>query len=130
VAKLNRNDKFVIALILLMAILNTISGLVIKQYWTYGIITWAFVATIVIYILVKIVVSIVVLMLIFLACCLTCCCVMIPYVGTVILLPLWVFLRAWPVYFLGQFGPEYSRFATLGPAGETVAEPASPAPAD
>jgi hypothetical protein len=80
----------------------------------------------VIYILGKIGVSIVVLMLIFLACCLTCCCVMIPYVGTVILLPLWVFLRAWPVYFLGQFGPEYARFATLGPVEEPVAEPAPP----
>lgn len=80
----------------------------------------------VIYILVKIVVSIVVLMLIFLACCLTCCCVMVPYIGTVILLPLWVFLRAWPVYFLGQFGPEYSRFAMLGPVEPPVAPPAPP----
>jgi len=77
----------------------------------------------VLYILVKFVVSIVVVILVLLTCCVTCCCVMIPYVGTVILLPLWVFLRAWPVYFLGQFGPEYARFATLGPVDEKVAMP-------
>ena len=80
----------------------------------------------VLYLVAKFVVSILVFMLILLACCVTCCCVMIPYVGTVILLPLWVFLRAWPVYFLGQFGPEYSRFATLGPVEEPVSEPAPP----
>jgi len=81
----------------------------------------------VLYIVVKFLVSIVVVILVFLACCVTCCCVMIPYVGTVILLPLWVFLRAWPVYFLGQFGPEYARFATLGPTEEAIVEPAPPA---
>jgi hypothetical protein len=83
----------------------------------------------VLYIVVKFFVSIFVIVLIFCACCVTCCCVMIPYIGTVILLPLWVFLRAWPVYFLGQFGPEYARFATLGPTQEAVAEPGpSPPP--
>jgi hypothetical protein len=77
----------------------------------------------VLYVLVKLVVSIVVVVLVLLTCCVTCCCVMIPYVGTVILLPLWVLLRAWPVIFLGQFGPEYSRFATLGPIEEPIVEP-------
>ena len=51
-AAINRNDKFVIVLIILMATLNTVSGLVIQQYWTYGIITWAFLSTVVIYILI------------------------------------------------------------------------------
>ena len=50
-AALNRNDKFIIVLIILMVTLNTLSGLVIKQYWTYGIITWSFMAAIVVYIL-------------------------------------------------------------------------------
>jgi len=66
------------------------------------------------YVLVKIVISIVTVALVMLACCLTCCIVLLPYVGTVVLLPLAVFLRAYPLYFLGQFGPEFSRFATLG----------------
>jgi hypothetical protein len=41
--------------------------------------------------------------------------VLLPYIGTVLLLPLHVFVRAYSVYFLGQFVPEYARFATLGP---------------
>jgi hypothetical protein len=84
----------------------------------------------VIYILARIVVSILAVIIVLLACCVTCCCVMIPYVGTVILLPLWVFLRAWPVCLLGQFGPEYARFATLGPVGEPGEVPAPPGPPD
>ena len=69
----------------------------------------------VLYVLVKIVLALVVVAVTLIACCLTCCILLLPYIGTVILLPLWVFLRAYPLYFLGQFGPQYSRFATLGP---------------
>jgi len=39
--------------------------------------------------------------------CATCCIAAIPYVGTVILLPIFVLLRAFSVCFLRQFGPEY-----------------------
>lgn len=42
-----------------------------------------------------------------LAVCLTCCIAAIPYVGTVILLPIYVCLRAFGLLFLKQFGPDY-----------------------
>lgn len=67
------------------------------------------------FLLVRILFAITVGLVSILACCLTCCIVLLPYVGTVILLPVWVFLRAFPLYFLSQFGPPYARFATLGP---------------
>lgn len=36
--------------------------------------------------------------------CLTCCMTAIPYIGTVILLPIAVFSRAYPLYYLEQLG--------------------------
>lgn len=36
--------------------------------------------------------------------CATCCLTSIPYLGTVILLPIWVFSRAYPLYYLEQLG--------------------------
>lgn len=36
--------------------------------------------------------------------CVTCCLTTIPYIGTVVLLPIWVFSRAFPLYFLEQLG--------------------------
>jgi uncharacterized membrane protein len=41
------------------------------------------------------------------ATCLTCCLALLPYVGTVILLPVWVFLRSYALRFIRQFGPDY-----------------------
>jgi hypothetical protein len=71
--------------------------------------------TFILYVLIKIVIAIAVVVISIFFCCLTCCIVLLPYVGTVILLPIAVFARAYPLYFLGQFGPDYARFATLGP---------------
>ena len=46
----------------------------------------------------------------------TCCCaaffLAIPYVGTVLMLPLLVFKRAYSLYYLRQFGPSFDVFAT------------------
>lgn len=36
--------------------------------------------------------------------CLTCCMTAVPYLGTVILLPVYVFSRAFPLYYLEQLG--------------------------
>lgn len=36
--------------------------------------------------------------------CMTCCLTAIPYIGTVILLPIWVFARAFPLFYLEQLG--------------------------
>lgn len=46
-----------------------------------------------------------------LAVCVTCCVAAIPYVSSVVLLPISVFFRLYPIYFLEQFGPEWWFFA-------------------
>ena len=47
--------------------------------------------------------------------CATCCLAALPYVGTVILLPLFVCLRAFGLVFLRQFGPDYDVWASFVP---------------
>jgi hypothetical protein len=47
---------------------------------------------------------------IFLTCC-CCCLAVIPYVGTVVLLPLWVTFRLLSLEFLAQFDPKFDLFA-------------------
>jgi hypothetical protein len=47
--------------------------------------------------------------------CATCCIAAIPYVGTVILLPVFVLLRAFSLLFLRQFGLEYDVWANFIP---------------
>jgi hypothetical protein len=49
------------------------------------------------------------------ATCATCCIVAIPYVGTVILLPVFVLLRSFSLLFVRQFGPDYDVLATFMP---------------
>jgi hypothetical protein len=43
-------------------------------------------------------------------CALSCCIVAIPYVGTVILLPIWVTYRLFSLEFLAQFHPDFDIF--------------------
>jgi hypothetical protein len=43
-------------------------------------------------------------------CCTACCVAAIPFVGTVLLLPVSVFKRAYPLYYLAQYGPQYDVF--------------------
>ncbi len=50
-----------------------------------------------------------------LATCATCCIAAIPYIGTVILLPVFVLLRSFSLLFLRQFGPEYDVWTTFMP---------------
>lgn len=42
--------------------------------------------------------------------CMTACLVLVPYVGTVILLPIFVFMRSYSLYFVDQFGEAYRVF--------------------
>jgi len=49
------------------------------------------------------------------ATCATCCVAAIPYIGTVILLPVFVLLRSFSLLFLRQFGPDYDVWATFMP---------------
>jgi hypothetical protein len=48
-----------------------------------------------------------------LATCLTCCLAALPYVGTVILLPVFVCLRAFGLLFIRQFGGDYDVWAGI-----------------
>jgi hypothetical protein len=66
----------------------------------------------ILYILFRIVLSVAIGLVVFLATCATCCIAMLPYVGTVILLPLYVFVRSYALHFFSQFDPA---FAVLGP---------------
>ncbi len=67
----------------------------------------------ILYVLMKIVLGIGLVLIACLAACVTCCIAMLPYIGTVILLPLYVFRRSYSIHFLNQFGLDY---APLGPA--------------
>ena len=61
--------------------------------------------------------------------CATCCLAALPYIGTVILLPVFVCLHAFALVFLRQFGPDYDVWATFMPPEflPTLSD-ASPAP--
>lgn len=50
--------------------------------------------------------------------CLTCCLAAIPYLGTVILLPVVMLLYTFPLSFLRQFGDAYDVWAVLPPPTE------------
>lgn len=68
-------------------------------------------APFILYLLFQIVLSIVlgaiVLGVILVTCCLAGCVMVIPYVGTVALLPILAFKRAYSLYYLAQFGSKY-----------------------
>jgi len=55
-------------------------------------------------------------------CCIGWVLLVIPYIGTVVTLPVWYTFRAFSLEFLAQFGPEYA--VGLPPATQTVAETA------
>jgi hypothetical protein len=56
----------------------------------------------------------------------TCCIALLPYIGTVILLPLFVCLRAFGLRFIRQFGPDYDVWAGIPEASPMP--PAIPPP--
>lgn len=64
----------------------------------------------VLYFLMRVVIGLVVGFLALTATCLTCCIALIPYVGSVMLLPFTVFEQAYPLYFIEQFGPSWCVF--------------------
>jgi hypothetical protein len=73
-------------------------------------------ARFVLYVLFQIVISIVItfiiLMICLVGCCLCCASILllVPYIGTVILLPLFAFKRAYSLFYLSQFGPQFDVF--------------------
>jgi hypothetical protein len=61
-------------------------------------------------------IGIIVLGAVLITCCCAGCLMAIPYLGTVLLLPVLVFRRSYPLYFLRQFGPGYDVFPSAPPA--------------
>ncbi|MGH7994053.1 MAG: DUF7544 domain-containing protein, partial [Limisphaerales bacterium] len=66
------------------------------------------------YILFQIVLSMaigmLVLLVILVTCCIAGCLMALPYLGTVLLLPVLIFKRAYPLYYFAQYGPQYDVF--------------------
>jgi hypothetical protein len=54
--------------------------------------------------LLRMVLGFFVAMIVMVLTCVTCCLAALPYVGTVITLPIWVFSRAYPLYYLELLG--------------------------
>ena len=71
---------------------------------------------ILLYVLFLLVITIAAAMISCAAACVTCCIAAIPYVGTVILLPIPVTLCAFSLLFLRQFGPDYDVWASFMPS--------------
>ena len=69
------------------------------------------------YILFQIVISMAIGAIVFALGCITCCCAWcimgIPYIGTVLLLPLFVFGRSYSLYYLAQYGGQYDVFIPI-----------------
>ncbi len=62
-----------------------------------------------------------------LSCCVFCCLALLPYTGTVILLPALIFIRCFSLECLAQFGPAYDVWTVdLPPAGFAPATPLPP----
>lgn len=75
-------------------------------------------AQILLYILFQIVIGLVIGFIALTVCLVTCCCCccllvlfVLPYVGTVILLPLFAFKRAYSLFYLRQFGAQFDVFS-------------------
>ena len=70
-----------------------------------------------------------------LAICATCCVAALPYIGTVILLPVFILFRSFSLVFLRQFGQGYDVWVGFVPpeflpvlSGAPIAPPAVPSP--
>ncbi len=71
----------------------------------------------VLYILFQIVISIAIGSIVIAVGCVTCgcacCLIAIPFVGTVLMLPILVFQRSYSLFYFAQYGPEFNAFAPV-----------------
>ena len=68
-------------------------------------------------IVIEMVIGIMILVIFLVTCCIACCFMSIPYIGTVLLLPVIIFRRAYSLHYLAQYGPSYNVYqpATVAP---------------
>lgn len=75
----------------------------------------------ILYVLFQIVLSLaiglLVLMVVLVTCCLAGCLMALPYLGTVLLLPVLMFQRAYSLHYLAQFGRDFDVFTPAAEAG-------------
>jgi len=73
----------------------------------------------VLYILFQIVLGIAIGVITLFAIIITCCCagclLALPFIGTVVMLPVLIFARSYSAYFFAQFGPQFNVFLTASP---------------
>ena len=96
----------------------------------YGLFTahfWQFVLYLLFQIVLGMAIGILIVMVVLVTCCCAGCLLLLPYLGTVLLLPVLVFRRAYPLYFLAQFGPEYDVFPPPSAAPPSPGLPPMPA---
>jgi hypothetical protein len=88
-----------------------------KEFW--GLLT-ANAGQFTLYILFQIVlgmaIGVIVVGVVLITCCIAGCLMAIPYIGTVLLLPVLVFQRSYSLYFFRQFGAAYDVFPAAPPA--------------
>lgn len=85
--------------------------------------------SVVIFVLLRIAIFFAVAIVSAILCCATCCAEMIPYIGTVILLPVVVYVRCFTLDCLAQFGPEYDVWTVdVAPTGAEISPPLTPPP--
>jgi len=70
-------------------------------------------------IVLKVAIGMITVVAIIATCCLALCLLAVPFIGTVLLLPVLVFQRAYPLYYLAQYGPQYDVFAAA-PSGQAI----------
>ena len=66
-------------------------------------------------------IGIIVLVAVIASCCIAGCLLVLPYVGTVLLLPVLVFHRAYTVHYLAQLGPQVDLFRAAAPPPASAA---------
>lgn len=74
---------------------------------------WNFTLYILFQILIGIVIGAIIIATVCMTCCIAGCLMAIPYIGTVVLLPVLVFARSYSLYYLGQYGQAYNVFTTF-----------------
>jgi hypothetical protein len=67
-----------------------------------------------------------VLVVIIATCCIACCLIAIPYLGTVLLLPVLVFQRSYSLHYLAQYGRAYDVFPPVTAPAPGLASPLAP----
>ena len=65
--------------------------------------------------LIDLVVGVIVLLLVLLTCCCAACFLALPYIGTVVLLPIHVFKRTYALHYLRQYGSDYDLLGPVPP---------------